>query len=139
MTNAEKYKDDIIAQLCKTGRWAVNKANEIMNCDVCSECIFKDGGYCPDERKSWLNAEKKVFSEKDKALIRVADKVNWVARDKSGIVYGYLTKPHKGGACWYTVGLLNCNLTLTSTAEFTAVKWEDDEPTSREEILGDEK
>ena len=26
-----------------------------------------------------------------------------------------------------------------STAEFAPVKWEDDEPTSREEILGEEK
>lgn len=140
MTNAEKYKDAIIAQLCKTGRWAVNKANEIMSCDACSACLFRYGGYCPDERKRWLNAEAvKEFSEKDKEVIRALDKVQWVARDEGGTLYGYHNKPCKAGAFWHCAGDYITNLTTLTTAEFAPVTRKDYEPTSREEILGGEK
>lgn len=140
MTNAEKYKDAIMAQMCKTGTWAVNEVNEIISCEACKECIFRDGGYCSDERKEWLNAEvKKVFSEKDKEVLRALDKVQWVARDDNGILCGYYNKPYKGGGVWYCAGDYITNLTALTTAEFAPVTMEDDEPTSREEILGEEK
>lgn len=137
MTNAEKYKDAIMAQMRKTGDWAVNKANEIMSCDGCLECIFR-GDYCSDERQKWLNAEadeKEVFSEKDKEVLRALDKVQWVARDENGILYGYHNKPYKLGGVWLCGGDY-INLTVPTTAVFAPVTREDDEPTSREEILG---
>lgn len=142
MTNAEKYKDAIMAQMCKTGDWAVNEVNEIISCEDCSKCIFRRV-YCSDERKKWLNTEadkKKAFSEKDKEVIRALDKVQWVARDKDGSLCAYVKKPFKDIAgYWYSatypfMGIID----NFSTAEFASVKWEDDEPTSREEILGDE-
>lgn len=148
MTNAEKYKDAIMAQMCKTGRWAVNKANEIMSCDACSACLFRDGGYCPDERKKWLNTEadkKKAFSEKDKEVIRALDKVQWVVRDMFGTIEGYGIKPEKGARTWYDKYACTGDesafvcLSSCSSATFTDIKWEDEEPTSREEILGEEK
>ena len=142
MTNAEKYKDAIMAQMCKTGNWAVNKVNEIIDCEDCSECIFKEGVYCYEERQKWLNTEadkKKAFSEKDKEVIRALDKVKWVARDEGGTLYGYDTKPCNVGGVWFCAGDYVTNLTTLTTAEFASVKREDDEPTSREEILGEEK
>lgn len=144
MTNAEKYKDAIIAQMCKTGIWAVNKVNEIINCEVngeaCKECIFINRGSCFDAMIEWLNAdEKKEFSEKDKEVLRALDKVKWVARDENDILYGYHNKPYKARGIWFCAGDYVTNLTTLTTAEFTPVKCEDDEPTSREEILGDEK
>ena len=141
MTNAEKYKDAIMAQLCKTGKWAVNKANEIMSCDACSACLFRYGGYCPDERKRWLNAEAvKEFSEKDKEVIRALDKVQWVARDNDGKLFAYTTKPFKSEGYWYSASPGSASrIDNLFTAEFASVKWEDKEPTSREEILGEEK
>ena len=141
MTNAEKYKDAIITQMCKTGRWGVNKANEIISCDVCFDCIFKEGVYCYEERQKWLNAdEKKAFSEKDKEVIRALDKIHWVARDESGILYGYHGKPYKSmRGIWFCSGGYVTNLTTATTAEFAPIKREADEPTSREEILGGEE
>ena len=81
------------------------------------------------------------FSEKDKEVLRALDKVQWVARDKDGNLWAYVKKPFKDIAgYWCTTSSLYTKLiTDFSTAEFASVKWEDEEPTSREEILGDEK
>lgn len=59
MTNAEKYKDAIITQICETGDWAVNNnTNEIMDCDECEECLFDSTGYiCVVAKANWLNDE----------------------------------------------------------------------------------
>lgn len=143
MTNAEKYKDAIIAQMCETGDWAVNQSGEITPCVCvkCADCEFNINlAGCIDMKKDWLNAEvKKEFSEKDKEVLRALDKVQWVARDDNGILCGYYNKPYKGGGVWYCAGEYFTNLTKFTTAEFAPVTMEDDEPTSREEILGDEK
>lgn len=144
MTNAEKYKDAIMAQMCKTGNWAINEVNEIISCEACLNCIFRDGGYCTDEKKKWLNAEvdeKKAFSEKDKEVLRALDKVQWVARDNDGKLFAYATKPFRNMiGYWYSASPESMSrIDNLSTAEFAPVKWEDDEPTSREEILGEEE
>ena len=143
MTNAEKYKDAIMAQMCKTGNWAVDRTGKIMSCalDNCAVCTFSSTkNFCLNERKKWLNAdEKKAFSEKDKEVIRALDKVQWVARDKNGRIYGYHNKPLKVRGTWLYSFDFPTDLEYLSTAEFYPVKYEDDEPTSREEILGEEK
>lgn len=147
MTNAEKYKDAIMAQMCKTGDWAANKSGEITPCacEKCADCEFNiNSMWCVELKQEWLNAEavgKKVFSEKDKEVLRALDKVKWVARDKDGSLCAYVKKPFKDIAgYWYSatypfMGIID----NFSTAEFASVKWEDDEPTSREEILGEEE
>lgn len=144
MTNAEKRGQEIIAQECETGSWAVEKyTNEIMACTTenCDDCLFM--GDCNKKAISWLNSEyidkSRRFSEKDKEVLRALDKVQWVARNKSGIILAYWEKPHKTKFnCWdsYMGGI---NLTEATSAEFSAIQWEDEEPTSREEILGEEK
>lgn len=142
MTNAEKYKDAIMAQLCRTADWAVTKSGEIMPCDYmyCTVCKFRNQRKCTEVKKKWLNAEvKKPFSEKDKEVLRALDKVQWVARDKNGIVYGYGNEPYKGSDIWVRRKGLYADIDILTTAEFAPVKWEDDKPTSREEILGEEK
>lgn len=149
MTNAEKYKDAIMAQMCKTGSWALNKSGEITPCDYtnCADCEFNiyrrrgiDQKRCVDATKEWLNAEvKKVFSEKDKEVLRALDKVQWVAREKNGTICGYHNKPLKSRGTWLYSFDYPTNLAYLSTAEFSSVKYEDDEPTSRKEILGDGK
>lgn len=145
MTNAEKYKDAIMAQLCKTGAWAVNKSGEVVPCgDIdCDDCKFNTKTvFCSDEKKEWLNAEadeKKAFSEKDKEVLRALDKIHWVVRDEGGVIYGYHSKPYKLSGIWVCAGDYITNLTTLTTAEFTPMKYEDDEPTSREEILGEDE
>lgn len=147
MTNAEKYKDAIMAQLCKTGAWAVNKSGEVVSCGNidCDDCKFNTKTeFCSDEKKEWLNAEayeKKEFSEKDKEVIRALDKVQWVARDKDGRLGAYVRKPFKRTSGYWDgeAFTIACPINYFSTAKFAPVKWEDDEPTSRAEILGEEK
>lgn len=144
MTNAEKHKDAIIAQMCKTGDWALNKSGEITPCEYarCADCQIRiiHQGRCVDGKKEWLNAEvKKAFSEKDKEVLRALDKVKWVAREKNGTICGYHNKPLKLRGTWLCSFDYPTDLTALTTAKFAPVRREDDEPTSRKEILGDEK
>ena len=144
MTNAEKRGKEIIAQECETGSWAVEKyTNEIMACTTenCDDCLFM--GDCNKKAISWLNSEyidkSRRFSEKDKEVLRALDKVQWVARNGDGILYGAYKKPCRVVGVWCCAGHYITNLSTLTTAEFAPVKMEDDEPTSREEILGEEE
>lgn len=148
MTNAEKQGKDILAQECKTGRWAVDKTTgEVVDCSgKCKDfCLFWEiGTPCQTKKAKWLNAEyqepKREFSEEDKAVLRALDKAQWVARDEDGAVYAYLSelKPEKKNISWKTDKLCFC-LTGFTSAEFLPISWEDDEPTSRADILGEEE
>lgn len=156
MTNAEKRGQEILEQLCKTGDWAVeNYTNKIMNCSPasgnCQKCIFDVlNRKCWEAKAEWLNSEyktKKHFTEADKAVLRALDKVQWVVRDMFDTIEGYGIKPEKGARTWYNKFEHECTgdesafvcLSSCSSATFTDIKWEDKEPTSREEILGEEK
>ena len=146
MTNAEKRGQEILAQECRTGNWAVNKdTNEIVECipaiENCQKCIFDAlNRKCWEAKAEWLNSEyKNRFTEADKAVLRVLDKVQWVARNKSGNVIAYLEKPKKTHLDFWDSYMGGINLTEATSAEFSAIQWEDEEPTSRAEILGEEK
>ena len=149
MTNAEKRGKEILEQLCKTGNWAVeNYTNKITKCspsfENCQKCIF-DSHYrkCWEAKAEWLNSEyKNHFTEADKAVLRALDKIQWVARDYNDSVYGYIKRPYKNGLTWNVEDGATFNFSAMqniSSATFTDIKWEDEEPTSREEILGEEK
>lgn len=147
MTNAEKRGKEILEQLCKTGDWAVNKdTNEIVGCILAKEtcqgnCLFAKLN-CTTAKAKWLNSEyktKKHFTEADKAVLRALDKVQWVARDEDGTVCGFCEKPHKGIVIWRCETDVVSLSKFSTTAKFTDIKWEDEEPTCREEILGEEK
>jgi len=152
MTNAEKRGKEIIAQECKTGNWAVNKDTyEITKCspsrENCQKCVFDAlNRKCREAKAEWLNSEyKNHFTEADKAVLRALDKVKWVVWDMFGTIEGYAIKPEKGARTWYNKYACTGDesafvcLSSCSSATFTDVKWEDKEPTSREEILGEEK
>lgn len=148
MTNAERQEKYIMAQMCKTGDWGVNKnTGEIKGCDeICrGNCLFLHGANnCEQYKADWLNAEyqepPKEFSEADKTVMRVLDKIEWVVRFSDGKVYGYLEKPQKGYVCWvYKSVVPVCISNFCTSAKFLPISWDDDEPTSRKEILGEEK
>lgn len=147
MTNAEKRGQEILAQECRTGNWAVNKdTNEIVECipakENCQKCIFDAlNRKCWEAKAEWLNSEyKNRFTEADKAVLRALDKVQWVVRDMFGTIEGYDIKPEKGARTWYNKFEPACVcLSSCSSATFIDIKWEDKEPTSRAEILGEEK
>ena len=142
MTNLEKYKDEIFEVLKTTNKPAITKDNKIVPCFglPCDECILylKYKG-CSEGWKKWVNAEyiePKVFTEKEKAFFRVCEKLKYAARDANGDLYFYMGKPTYSvvGSCWSGSKVVFAP-TLTDEP-FNAIKVEDKEPTSREEILG---
>lgn len=144
MTNAEKYKDEIFAQMCETGDWAVNKnTGKITGCGglSCSECLF-DVGPRKETMIKWLNAEyseKKRFTDDERKFIELIDKAEWVARDNNDTLWIYCDKPYKeSNGRWQSSGNYYCISAITSLP-FSAIKSTDTKPTSRAEILREEK
>lgn len=146
MKNVERQGKDILAQECMTGGWAIYKNTmEIMPCggNLCSECLFEgfpDSQICKKNKSDWLNAEykpKREFSEEDRAVLKALPKIEWVTREKGGMVYGHLRKPYRRHAGWDSQGY-GVNLSVLVSAQFLPISFDDDEPTSRAEILGEE-
>lgn len=148
MTNFEKYKDEILEVLKTTNKLAVTKDNKIVPCfgTPCSQCILylKYKG-CNRGWKKWADAEyvePKVFTDAEKAIIKSCEKIKYVARDSDGDLYFYTSKPKfyiDGGFwnCGEDFLSARCAMAQVLTNEpFNAIKVEDKEPTSREEILG---
>lgn len=142
MKNKEKFAKEIVEIAIKSGKFAIrNGENEPKSCEdvTCLYCLFKDYTYCPDGRKKWAEAEyieKKVFTEEEKALLIALSKINWVAKDKNGDVYLYSDKPSKIAHGWgWDLTSHFIRLQTFSDIKFESINWEDEEPTSREEIL----
>lgn len=141
MKNKEKFVKEIVEIATCGNIIAVDKNGKIMDCnpDACIRCIGGEVTDCAKLIKQWAEAEyvePKMFTEEEKALIRMLDKVQWVARDKSGALFGFPVKPEKGITQWgLNVESGFVIMTYLCSLKFSAIKWEDDEPTSREEIL----
>lgn len=142
MTNFEKYKDEILEVLKTTNKLAVIKGNKVAPCfcTPCCECILwlKDKR-CHRGWKKWANAEyvePKTFTNAEKAIIKSCEKIKYVARDRNGDLYFYIDKPiyDKRTGMWQGPSCVDA-YRLTDEP-FNAIKVEDEEPTSREEILG---
>lgn len=143
MLDKNKYKDDITKIAMEGGVLAVSKVdNSLVSCDSigCGDCKFYDFDECNAARREWLNSEyekpKRVFTKKQKNIIRVLDKIKYIARDMDGDLWGYENKPYKTDFYWKTDSG-SCDLGNLTYVDFPQIKWEDDEPTSREEILGE--
>lgn len=144
MLNKDKYKEDIIKIAMEGGILAVSKVdNSLVPCDSmdCWDCKFYDVEDCNVSRKEWLNSEyeepKRVFTEEQKNFIRVCDKVKYIARNMAGRLYSYCFKPEKYQTFWQDHARTATSLCDLSNIDFPQIKWEDEEPTSREEILGE--
>lgn len=142
MTNAEKYKDAIIRQMCETGDWAVDKnTGEIINCLYCAKCLFCND--CYETKIEWLVSEykeRKEFTDDERKFIELLDKAEWVARDYDNTLGIFSQKPSHNeiSGRWASYGEHFC-LTAITSLPFAAIKSTDTEPTSRAEILGEEK
>lgn len=148
MTNFEKYKDEILEVLKTTNKLAVIKGNKVAPCfcTPCSECILwlKDK-CCHGGWKKWANAEyvePKVFTNAEKAIIKSCKSIKYVARDGSGDLYFYTSKPkfYTNSGFWDcdngSLSARGIKAQILTDEPFNAIKVEDKEPTSREEILG---
>lgn len=140
MKNKEKFAKEIVEIAVNCDEIAVDKNGNLTTCKKisCEDCAFKHPEItCYEQTKQWAESEyvePKIFTEEEKAILRALPKVNWVARDENETVYFFAEKPVKKTYVWDTVGDSIC-LVNWSDEKFSAIKWEDSDPTSREEIL----
>ena len=84
----------------------------------------------------WERKETPKLTEDEKAILRNLPKdYKWIARDLSGMVYIFIERPEKGQAIWYGCG----QPMIPFYHLFQFIQWEDYEPYSIEELLGEEK
>lgn len=144
MINAEKYRDEILAKVDKTERFAIetNNQNVLRNCiDLeCSECLFNEGtGLCYFERMKWLLSKYKKHIKLTRfeyeILKWLIDKdYKYIARDSGGGLYVYYEQPPKKDRIWGSA--IGDHFSICDFRDlFHFVKWEDSTPTSIEYVL----
>lgn len=149
MKNFEVYEDKIKES---KGCIALNKSNELVLCIGfrCRDCKFSgrgNGKYCLQNMFEWLYKEH----QKPKIKIPLATKVilenlkdnwNWIAKDMTGRVYVYDTKPFKKVSIWNNNDNdCDCDCDSANVDKLLDEKlldfisWNDKEPTNIKELL----
>lgn len=153
MKNKEKYAKEFVEWALDNCEFGISKENgKIVPClrTLCEKCIFKhERGkrpwiLCSTKRKQWANAEYKEprqFTVREKAFINLFPEIQYIARDKNNKIFGYYRKPFKDeeeGWWVYKGGGPDSVIEIRfwTLLRFESIQWEDEEPTSREEILG---
>ena len=73
-------------------------------------------------------SKKKQFSQDTLNFFKCIDKkFEWIARDRDGEVWIYISKPKKRDISWENFGLYK-PLDIIKDSLFTEIKWEDEEP-----------
>lgn len=145
MLKKNKHRKTIIKIAMQGETFGVSKTNDLpiaCNSLKCEDCIFYGGFYegcCAWGRKAWLNSKceepRRVFTEEQKNFIRACDGIKYMARDLDGKLFSYSEKPHRE-CLWWSGNSMAYVKSITSI-DFPQIKREDEEPTSREEILGE--
>lgn len=78
---------------------------------------------------------KRVFTEEQKAVLCKYSLIQYLARDKDGGLWGYSHKPERTHDSWICSGSGTYIYLGSLSREFPQITWEDEAPTSREEIL----
>lgn len=146
MKNKEKYAIDIVDCYLNNVSFAFDKKhNRLCECHEigCQDCAFDGKVPCDKARCDWANAEykePKIFTEREKAFIKLFPEIQYIARDKNNKIFGHLGRPFKDeqeGLWFYVDGSDTAiGINLGDLLRFESIQWEDEEPTSREEILG---
>lgn len=104
-------------------------SNDFIDFDIMK--VYKD---YTCKKLLWERKEKPQLNEDEKVILRSLPKeYKWIARDLSGMVYIFIERPEKGQAIWYGCG----QLMIPFYHLFRFIKWEDDEPYSIEDLLGE--
>ena len=162
MKNKEKYAKEIVEVAIKNGFVSVDKqSGKILFCleAECEKCLFfcrnTNPFICRGMFSSWANSEykeptsceeilewgnteceeSKRFTEREKAFLKLFPVFQYIAKDKNGAVFAYVSKPKKGDTGWFSTDWHRLFFPSYLQLEFNAIQWEDEEPTSREEIL----
>lgn len=145
MLNAEKNKK-VILDLTEGGYYfAVRKdgQNIARSCDGlnCEDCIFdeeEDCG-CSFSRMKWMLSEYKEpikltrFEYEILGHLFKNKQYKFIVRERNGYLYAYINKPRKYDKAWQS---LTCMRSMSLFDDlFQFIQWEDEEPTSIEEVL----
>ena len=145
MINAEEYKKEILENLNKDPLISVNKHNhEIEECtaDNCLKCLFnviRGNKSCFSAMLRWLLSECKepikLTRLEYEILKYISDntKYLYITRNSCNGLFLYGMEPSKDNGYWhgkYYVGMTPFNKL------FQFIQWEDEEPTSIKEVLG---
>ena len=145
MINAEEYKKEILENLNKDPLISVNKHNhEIEECtaDNCLKCLFnviRGNKSCFSAMLRWLLSECKepikLTRLEYEILKYISDntKYLYITRNSCNGLFLYGMEPSKDNGFWhgkYYVGMAPFNKL------FQFIQWEDEEPTSIKEVLG---
>lgn len=141
MKNKEKYAKEIVDVVIGECHFALNEDGKIVSCgDIkCSDCLFNVKGWCISERMAWANAEyeePKIFTDREKAFVKLFPLIKYIARNMDGDLYMFASKPEKGNSTWKAVDGYAWWIQDFMCLNFNSITWNDEEPTSREEILG---
>ena len=141
MKNKEKYAKEIIELVLKEGMFAIDKTNnnfEACGNIPCADCLFR-GNNCSNNLRKWANAEyeePKIFTNREKAFVKLFPLIKYIARNMDGDLYMFASKPEKGNSTWKAVDGYAWWIQDFMCLNFNSITWNDEEPTSREEILG---
>lgn len=141
MKNKEKYAKEIVDIVIDECHFALNEDGKIVSCgDIkCMNCLFNVKQGCNVERTAWANAEykePKIFTEREKLFVKLFPSIQYIARDKNGDLYVFVSKPEKGNSTWNAIEGHAWWIQDYMCLNFNSITWNDEEPTSREEILG---
>lgn len=151
MINAEKYKDQLLkfVEENRDSLFGLDKNSEPISCAVsrCNNCQFGfkknnyiEGYSCSAAKMKWLLSEyrepvKLTRMEYD-ILKYLSDNTRhmYIARNKDGNLFLYDTEPVKNKVNdWWSGRNIHGMLAFNKLFQF--VKWEDEKPTSIQEVL----
>lgn len=143
MKNKEKYAKEIVNSAIHGHAFGFDKrSKKIVSCSAqeCAYCLFHDDKlFCSLTRKEWANAEykePKIFTDREKAFVKLFPLIKYIARNMDGDLYMFASKPKKGNSTWRAVDGYAWWIQDFMCLNFNSITWNDEEPTSREEILG---
>lgn len=150
MKNKEKFAKEIVEVAIKNDLVSVDKqTGKFLSCleADCEKCLFYQPSplTCKEMFSSWANAEYKeprIFTGREKAFVKLFPEIKYLARDDEGKLFAYRQKPFKDEEeGWWTCDddtdiLFEISSSFGDFLKFKSIDWEDEEPTSRKEILG---
>lgn len=147
MKNKEKFAKDIVESAIKGDHYfAYDKTlKRVVPCrgTSCNNCLFYDGKKsCKINRLNWANAEykePKIFTEREKLFVKLFPSIQYIARDKNGALYVFMSKPEKSSLAWLSDNEFLWEIESYMNLDFDSIQWEDEEPTHRSKILGDKE
>lgn len=90
----------------------------------------------------WVRPETQKLSEREIEVLKALDVLGYkyIARNESGNIFAYWSKPVKDGGLWFFNNTVHPDELGTSHLKrylFSFVDWKDKEPTSIQELLSD--